>query len=131
MEKINKQTNLWKNGRFRFKIICWHVLNKIKISKLFSEINSDIWNHYKYENELLPVRSENQILDPEPPRRTRQSLYVPEPSPDYYRWDMFKTISDLNVSFHIRKLNSVCKNEIQIVRTCARNKKFHSQILEQ
>ena len=40
---------------------------------------------YKYENELLPVRSENQVLEPEPPRRTRQSLYVPEPSPDYYR----------------------------------------------
>ena len=43
---------------------------------------------YKYENELLPVRSENQVLEPEPPRRTRQSLYVPEPSPDYYRKDI-------------------------------------------
>ena len=51
--------------------------------------NRDIINefHERIENEYrdeIPVRSENQYSgEPEPPRRTRQSFYVPEP--EYYR----------------------------------------------
>ena len=41
---------------------------------------------YKYENDL-PIRSESQGPEPEPPRQTRQSLYVS--SPNYYRYLYF------------------------------------------
>ena len=45
---------------------------------------------YKYENDL-PIRSESQGPEPEPPRQTRQSLYVS--SPNYYRYLYFYYLS--------------------------------------